>query len=150
MDPVPYLGGGVVSIPKSWQEAAADGWELVTVLVMTNGTRAGYFQRDGGVKITQAARDKIAEVNGFDQTTNGDPIAGWFKATFKNRIRLRTGEACKALSNFGLNGQPYTLRKLQEDGTLRPMHKVNGGKHDHWSRESLIKYIRETCKEPTP
>ncbi len=46
MDPVPFLGGGVVTVPEPWRLAAATGWRLVSVLVMGNGTRVGYFQRD--------------------------------------------------------------------------------------------------------
>jgi hypothetical protein len=31
-----------------------------------------------------------------------------------------------------------------------PMKKLNGGKHDHWGRESVIKYITENCKDQSP
>jgi len=45
MDPEPFLGGGVVTVPETWRAAGKEGWELVSVAVMLNGTRVGYFQR---------------------------------------------------------------------------------------------------------
>lgn len=147
MDNAQHLGGSTIEIPNAWQFAVAEGWELVSVIMLANGTRAGYFKRDGNPTIAKA---KLPVSPPSIDAPAEQRIQTWFIATFKNKIRLRTGEVCKALGNFGLPQRAHDLKKWADGGVLPAMRRLNGGKHDHWSRDSVITFISENCKEETP
>ena len=144
MDHSPVLHGGSINVPSSWQEAVRGGARLVTVTTLPNGARAGYFQK------TDAPMQRIIQPPPrIDAATSSPNVKTWFAATFKNKMRLRTGDVCKALHNFGLPSQPYDVKKLVDNNDIAPMKRLNGGKHSNYHRDKIMGYIIENCTEGT-
>ena len=75
-------------------------------------------------------------------------IRDWFDARFKLKMRLRCGEVCGAMGNFGLSDRRDDLRKLVENERLTPLPKVNGEVKAHYHREDIIVFLVENC-QPT-
>jgi len=75
-------------------------------------------------------------------------IRTWFEKRFKDKYRLRSGEVCDALGNFGLADRPDDLRDYVAAGLMTPLPKVNGEVKAHYHRECVIAFLVRNCRMP--
>ncbi len=148
MDNVPHLGGMTISLPNTWTDAVKAGWKLVTVTSLPNGSRVGYFQKSDPVIIRPQAAP-VAPDPDVIVNPRGRTIRAWFKEAYGDKIRLRAGEVRKAFGNFGLPSYTNDLKKLVDNGLIKPMNRVNGCKQERYNRDKIMDYITENCTEAT-